>query len=341
YLSPYFVTDPESMEAVLDKPKILLTDEKVSRMKDLLPLLQDLAQANLPLLLVAEDVEGEALATLVVNRLRGVLSAAALKAPGFGDRRKAMLEDLAILTGGRVISKELGLDLEHTTLEHVGTAERVVLTKDTTTFVGGGGDSKAIQGRCQEIRRQIADTTSDYDREKLEERLAKLTGGVAVIRVGAPSETELKSRKEAFDDAISSTRAAAAEGIVPGGGIALLRVAKAVAHEEETADGDFKTGLRLLRRSLEAPLRQIATNAGFDPGVLVEKLRSGDSTYGFDAAKGEFVDLVESGIIDPTKVVRIALENAASVAGILLLTEGTLVEKEEKEDKPLPGGEFG
>jgi chaperonin GroEL len=333
YLSPYFVTDPEKMDTALDKPKILLTDRKVSSMPDLLPLLQQLVEAHEPLLLVAEDVEGEALATLVVNKLRGILAVAAIKAPGFGDRRKEILEDLAILTGARVISEELGRKLESVTLDDLGRADRVVVTKDTTTIVGGGGDATAIEGRCHELRSHIETTTSDYDREKLEERLAKLTGGVAVIRVGAPSETELKARKEAFEDAISSTRAAIAEGIVPGGGLALLRVGSAVAAEEVHCDGDERTGLRLLRRALEAPLRQIVENAGRDGGVIVERLRDAEGSSGFDASRGEIVDLVAAGIIDPSKVVRVALENAASVAGVLLLTEATLTEVEEEEER--------
>jgi chaperonin GroEL len=339
YLSAYFVTDPEKMEAVLERPRILLTDRKVSSLKDLLPLLQQLVEAQQPLLLVAEDVDGEALATLVVNKLRGVVATAAVKAPGFGDRRKELLSDLAVLTGGRVVSEDVGMKLESLGLDDLGRAERVVIDKDTTTVIGGGGDPKAIAGRCQELRRRIEEATSDYDREQLESRLAKLTGGVAVIRVGAPSETELKSRKEAFEDAISATRAAVAEGIVAGGGLALLRAARAVAEAEAGAEGDRRTGLRILGRALETPLRQIAENAGRDGGVVVERLREQDGAVGFDATTGEFVDLVAAGIIDPTKVVRVALENAASVAGMLLLTEATLTEVED-EEKAGPGTEL-
>ncbi|HEX6201468.1 MAG TPA: chaperonin GroEL [Thermoanaerobaculia bacterium] len=341
YLSPYFVTDPEKMEAVLDSPLVLLTDRKVSTLKDLLPLLQQLAQSQQPLLVVADDVDGEALATLVVNKLRGVLPAAAVKAPAFGDRRKEVLADLAIVTGGKVISEDIGLKLENVTPEDLGRAERVVVTKDATTFVGGKGERAAIQGRCAELRRRIDDTTSDYDREKLEERLAKLSGGVAVIRVGAPSEAELKSRREAFDDAISSTRAAIAEGVVPGGGVALLRATAALDAAEREAEGDERTGIRIVRRALEAPLRQIVENSGKDGGVIVERLREQDGNRGFDAARGEIVDLVEAGIIDPTKVVRVALENAASVAGVLLLTDATLaeVEDEPREGRPAFGEE--
>jgi chaperonin GroEL len=337
FLSPYFVTDPAKMEAVLDHPRILLTDRKVTAIKDLLPLLQQLVETQQPLVLVADDVEGEALATLVVNRLRGVLGCAALKAPGFGDRRKEMLRDLAILTGGQLISEELGRRLEDATVDDLGTAERVVMEREATTFIGGAGDRTAIAGRCEELRSQIADTTSDYDREKLEERLAKLAGGVAVIRVGAPSEAEMKSRKEAFDDAISSTRAAVAEGVVPGGGVALLRVAAAVLACEAGAEGDERTGLRVLRRALEEPLRQIALNSGSDGGVVVERLRDADGNLGFDALRGEVVDMVEAGIIDPTKVVRLGLENAASVAGMLLLTDATLTEvKDDNEHLVAP-----
>jgi chaperonin GroEL len=326
YLSPYFVTNPEKMEAVLEDPLILLSEKKISNMKDLLPLLEQVAKAGKPLVIIAEDVESDALATLVINRLRGVLPCIATKAPGFGDRRKAMLEDMAILTGGRVLSEELGMKLENLELADLGTARRVVSTRDATTIVGGGGDKARINGRCNELRKQIEETTSDYDREKLQERLAKLAGGVAVIRVGAPSEAELKNLKEAFDDAISATKAAIAEGIVPGGGLALLRAIPAIEEEEKKTDGDEKTGLRILRRALEAPARQIAENSAFDGGVVVDKMRSGTGNYGFDAARGVYVDLMEAGIIDPTKVVRVALENAVSVASVLLLAEATLTE---------------
>jgi chaperonin GroEL len=329
YLSGYFITDAEKMEAVLDEPHILISEHKIGNMKDLLPLLEQIARAGRPLLIIAEDVDAEALATLVLNKIRGVLSCAAVKAPGYGDRRKAMLQDIEILTGGKLLSEELGLKLESLALSDLGTAKRVVLKRETTTIIGGGGSKAAIEGRCNELRKQIEETTSDYDREKLEERLAKLAGGVAVVRVGAPSETEMKSLKEAFEDAISSTKAAIAEGIVPGGGLALLRAIDAVEREESGCDGDERTGLRILKRALEAPTRQISENSGFDGGVVVDRMRKGNGNWGFDAARGEYVDLVEAGIIDPTKVVRTAVENAVSVAGVLLLTEATLTEAEE------------
>jgi len=338
YLSPYFVTDPEKMESVLDEALILLHEKRISAMKDLLPLLEQVVREGRALLVVAEDLEGEALATLVVNKIRGSLRCAAVKAPGFGDRRKAMLQDMAILTGGQVISEELGLKLENATLADLGRAKKVIVTKDDTTIIEGAGQEAQIEGRCNEIRRQIEDTTSDYDREKLEERLAKLAGGVAVVRVGAPSEAELKNRKDAFDDAIASTKAAIAEGIVPGGGLALLRTMDAVLQEEKNCDGDEATGMRILRHALETPARQIAANSGADPGVVVDRLRSGSGTFGFDARRSEYVDLVEAGIVDPTKVVRMALENAVSVASVLLLAEATLteVEEEKKEAPPSP-----
>jgi chaperonin GroEL len=334
FLSPYFITDPQKMEAVLDDPVILLHERKISNLKDLLPLLELIVNAHQSLVIIAEDVEQEALATLVVNRLRGALPCVAVKAPGFGDRRKAMMQDMAILTGGQFIAEELGLKLENVGIESLGKAKRVIVDKDNTTIVGGGGDKEAIQGRAAEIRRLIADTTSDYDREKLQERLAKLTGGVAVIRVGAPSEAEMKSRKEAFDDAISSTKAAMAEGIVPGGGLALLKAIPAVEKEAAKYTGDQHTGVMILKKALETPARQIAENSAADPGVVVDKMRSGTGNYGFDAARGEYVDLAEAGIIDPTKVVRVALENAASVAGTLLLAEATLTEVEEPKREP-------
>jgi chaperonin GroEL len=331
YLSPYFVTDPQKMEAVLEDPLILLYDKRIAGMKDLLPLLERVAQEGRALLVVAEDVEGEALATLVVNKLRGSLHCAAVKAPGFGDRRKAMLQDMAILVGGQVIAEELGLKLENTTLRELGSAKKVVVAKDDTTLIEGAGAKAEIEARCAELRRQIEDTTSDYDREKLEERLAKLAGGVAVIRVGAPSEAEMKNRKDAFDDAIASTKAAIAEGIVPGGGLALLRTIDAVKREEAKCEGDEATGVRMLRNALETPIRQIAQNSGADAGVVVDRLRAGSGSLGFDAARGEYADLVEAGIIDPTKVVRTALENAVSVASVLLLAEATLTEIEEEK----------
>jgi chaperonin GroEL len=329
YLSPYFVTDPEKMEAVLDDAAILIYEGKITNVKDFLPLLEHVAKRGAPLLVIAEDVEGEALATLVVNRLRGTVSTVAVKAPGFGDRRKAMLQDIAIVTGGQLIAQELGIRLENVTPEHLGRASRIVVDREHTTIVGGKGDKRAIEGRCQELRKQIADTTSDYDREKLEERLAKLSGGVAVIRVGAPAEAEMKSRHEAFDDAIHATRAAVAEGIVPGAGLALLRAIATVEAEAARIEGDERAGAQILRRALEAPARQIAENSGVDGGVVVEKMRSGTGNFGFDAAAGKYVDLVEAGIIDPTKVVRLALENAVSAAGVLLLTEATMTEVPE------------
>jgi chaperonin GroEL len=329
FLSPYFVTDPEKMEAVLDDPLILLYEGKISNLNDLLPLLEQIAKSGARLLVIAEEVEGEALATLVVNRLRGVFSSVAVKAPGFGDRRKAMLEDIAVMSGGKLVSPELGIRLANVTLEHLGRAARVVADREHTTIVGGKGDKAAITGRCQQIRTQIATTTSDYDREKLQERLAKLAGGVAVIRVGAPAEAEMKSRHEAFDDAIHATRAAAAEGIVPGAGLALLRAIPALECEAERVAGDEKAGLQILRRALEAPARQIAENSGADGGVVIDRMRNGSGNFGFDAATGQYVDLVESGIVDPTKVVRLALENAISTAGVLLLTEATMTDVPE------------
>jgi chaperonin GroEL len=335
YLSPYFITDPEKMEAVLEDVLILLTDRKIGVMKDLLPILEQVARTGSAILIIAEDVEGEALATLVVNKIRGSLKCIAVKAPGFGDRRKEMLEDMGILTGGRVLTEELGIKLESLSMEDMGRAKRVVVNKDTTTLIGGGGDKARIEGRKQQIRAQIDKTTSDYDREKLQERLAKLAGGVAVIRVGAPSESEMKSKKEALDDAISATKAAVAEGIVPGGGLVLLRAIDAVEREEGKCEGDERTGLQILRRALEAPTRQIAENSSVDGGVVVNQMRTGKGNMGFDAARKEYVDLVEAGIIDPTKVVRVALENAVSVASLLLLTEATLTEVPEKKEEPV------
>lgn len=338
FLSPYFITDPEKVEAVLESPVILLFEKKIGTLKDLLPLLEQMAKTREPLLIVAEDVEGEALATLVVNKLRGVLACAAVKSPGYGDRRKAIMEDIACITGGKFIASELGVDLASLKLTDLGRANRVVINKDNTTIIGGAGDKAAIDGRCQEIRKQIEKTTSDYDREKLEERLAKLSGGVAVIRVGAPTEAEMKSRKEALEDAISATKAAIAEGVVPGGGLTLLRAINAVEREEAQCDGDERTGLRILKRALEAPTRQIAENSSVDGGVAVAQMRATTGNIGLDAATGKHVDLVEAGIIDPTKVVRLALENAVSVAGVLLLTEATLTEvPEAKSEAKSPG----
>jgi len=335
FQSPYFITSPEKMEAVLEDSLILLSDRKIGALNDLIPLLERVAKAGKPLLVVAEDVEGEALATLIVNQVRGSLKSCAVKAPGFGDRREAMLEDMAVLTGGQVVSEEIGLKLEHATLEQLGRAKRVVVDKDTTTIIGGAGERKQIDGRIEQIRREIEKTTSDYDKEKLQERLAKLAGGVAVIRVGAPSEAEMKSKKEALDDAISATKAAVAEGIVPGGGLALLRSIDAVAQEEAKCDGDERTGVQILLRALEAPTRQIAENSAADGGVVVARMLEGKGNYGFDAGRKAYVDLVEAGIIDPTKVVRVALENAASVASVLLLTEATMTDLPEPKKEQM------
>ena len=335
FISPYFVTDAERMEAVLEDPFVLLCDHKIGALRDMIPVLEQVAKSGRPLLIVAEDIEGEALATLIVNQLRGVLKGCAVKAPGFGDRRKAMLEDIAILTGAQVISEELGLKLESVTLQQLGRAARVVADKENTTLIGSGGDRARIDGRIAQIRREIEKTTSDYDREKLEERLAKLSGGVAVIRVGAPTEAEMKAKKEALDDAISSTKAAVAEGIVPGGGLALLKCIEAVTREESACEGDERTGIQILKRALEAPARQIAENSAVDGGVVVARMMSGQGNFGFDAARKEYVDLVEAGIVDPAKVVRTALENAVSVASVLLLTEATMTEiPETKRERP-------
>jgi chaperonin GroEL len=335
FLSPYFITDPEKMEAVFEDAYVLLCDRKISALKDLIHLLDQVAKAGRPILVIAEDVEGEALATLIVNQIRGVLRSCAVKAPGFGDRRKAMLQDMAILTGGLVVSEEVGLKLETVNLEQLGRMKRVVVDKDNTTIIGGAGERPQIDGRIQQIRREIDKTTSDYDREKLQERLAKLAGGVAVIRVGAPSEAEMKSKKEALDDAISATKAAVAEGIVPGGGLALLRCVEAVGREEAKTEGDEKTGIQILKRALEAPTRQLAENSSVDGGVVVDRMLTSKGNQGFDAARKEYVDLVEAGIIDPTKVVRVGLENAVSVASVLLLTEATMTEiPETKKEHP-------
>jgi chaperonin GroEL len=338
YLSPYFVTDAEKMEAELEEPLMLLYERKISSAQDLLPLLEQAVKEARPLVIIAEDLDGDALATLVVNKLRGTLACAAVKAPGFGDRRKAMMEDLAVLTGGRFIAAELGLKLEGITSDDLGKAKRVVINKDHTTIIEGAGDKAGVEARCAALRKEIAATTSDYDREKLEERLGKLSGGVAVIRVGAPSEAELKSRKEAFDDAISATKAATAEGIVPGAGLALLRAIDAVEQVAAECQGDEHTGVLILKRALETPARQIAENSGADGGVVVDRMRAGSGNLGFDASCGEYVDLWEAGIIDPTKVVRVALENAVSVASVLLLTEATLTKvPEPKTESPGQG----
>ena len=336
YVSPYFVTDPDKMEAVLEDVVVLLTDRKITVMKDLVQLLEQIVQAGQALVIIAEDIEGEAFATLLVNKLRGTLRCIAVKAPGFGDRRKEMLEDIAILTGGRVASEEIGARLEGLDLGQLGKAKRVVVDHDTTKIIGGLGDKRAIEGRKQQLRQLVDKTTSDYDKEKLQERLAKLSGGVAVIRVGAPSEAEMKSRKEAFDDAISATKAAVAEGIIPGGGLALLRAIDALESEESKCEGDERTGLQILKRALEIPTRQLAENSGVDGGVVVHQMRTGKGDMGFDAARKEYVNLVEKGIIDPTKVVRIALENAVSVASLLLLSEATLTELPEPKEPKQP-----
>jgi len=336
YMSPYFITDPSTMEAVLEDAYVLICDRKLNILKDVIPLLEQVAKSARPILVIAEEIEGEALATLIVNQIRGVLKNAAVKAPGFGDRRKALLQDIATLTGGQLISEELGLKLEDIDLTQLGRAKRVVVDKDNTTIIGGAGMKADIQGRIQMIRKELEKTTSDYDREKLEERLAKLSGGVAVIRVGAPSESEMKSRKDAMDDAISSTKAAVAEGIVAGGGLALLRVTPAVAALEEQCSGDERTGVQILRRALEAPTRQIAENSAADGGVVVDRMLNSPGNMGFDAARKQFVDLFEAGIVDPAKVVRLALENAVSVASVLLLTEATVTEKPQKHQEHVP-----
>ncbi|MDQ3133659.1 MAG: chaperonin GroEL, partial [Acidobacteriota bacterium] len=329
YQSPYFVTNPDRMEAVLEEPYILLHEKKIAAMRDLLPILEQTSRMGRALLIIAEDVEGDALATLVVNRLRGTLKVCAVKAPAFGDRRKAILEDLAALTGGRVITEELGIKLESVMLEDLGTAKRVIVDKDSTTVVEGAGQPPEIQGRVQTIRRQIEETTSDYDREKLQERLAKLAGGVAVIRVGAATETEMKEKKARVDDSVNATRAAAQEGIVPGGGIALLRAARALDKLEADGDEDTQTGVRILRRALEEPARRIAENAGIDGAIVISKVEESKGARGYNAATGHYEDLAAAGIIDPTKVVRTALQNAASVAGLLLTTGAAITDAPE------------
>jgi chaperonin GroEL len=335
YLSPYFVTDPEKMEATLEEPYLLLHEKKISNMKDLVPILEQIAKMGKPLLIVAEDVEGEALATLVVNKLRGTLKCAAVKAPGFGDRRKAMLEDIAILTGGQVVSEDLGVKLENVTLNDLGTAKRINVDKDNTTIVDGGGSREALEGRVKQIRAQIEDTTSDYDREKLQERLAKLIGGVAVINVGAATETEMKEKKDRVEDALNATRAAVEEGIVPGGGVAFVRSIKAL--EKLALPGEEQLGVKLVKRALEEPVRQIANNAGFEGSIVVQKVMEGKDAFGFNAEKGAYEDLMKAGIIDPTKVTRFALQNAASVAGLLMTTEAMVAEKPEKKKAEVPG----
>lgn len=336
YVSPYFVTDAEKMQVELDDAYLLLCDHKIGALKDLLPLLELVAKSGQPLVLIADDIEGEALTTLVVNQIRGILRAVAIKAPGFGDRRKEMLQDMAVLTGATVVSNDLGITLEQVELGQLGRAHRVVVQKDSTALIGGAGTGEAIEARLQQIRTQMEHTTSDYDREKLQERLARLSGGVAVIRVGAPSEAEMKARKDALDDAISATRAAIAEGTVPGGGLALLKAVPLIAAEEARCEGDVRTGLQILRRALEAPARLIAENSAVDSGVVVARMLAEPGNVGFDASANCYVDMYEAGIIDPTKVVRIALENAVSVASILLLTEATITDIPEKESPAQP-----
>ena len=341
YLSPYFVTDTERMEAVLEEPLILLHEKKISNMKDLLPLLEQVARQGKPLLIVAEDIDGEALATLVVNKLRGTLNVSAVKAPGFGDRRKAMMQDMAILTGGQVIAEELGLKLENVTVKDLGKAKRLVIDKDNTTIIDGAGTKKDIEGRCSEIRNQVENTTSDYDREKLQERLAKLVGGVAVVKVGAATETELKEKKARVEDALHATRAAVEEGIVAGGGVALLRAQKAL--DNLKLEGEELAGANLIRKAIEEPLRRIAENAGIDGSIVVDKVKHSKGNNGYNAQTDTYEDLFKAGIIDPTKVVRIALQNAASVAALLLTTEAMIADKPEKEGAGggMPGGMGG
>jgi len=342
YLSPYFVTDPEKMEAVLENVYILLNEKKISNMKDMLPILEQIAKMGKPLLILSEDVEGEALATLVVNKLRGTLKCCAVKAPGFGDRRKSMLEDIAVLTGGKVISEDLGIKLENIKLNDLGQAKRIVIDKDNTTIVDGVGDKKDIEARVKQIRAQIEETTSDYDREKLQERLAKIIGGVAVINVGAATETEMKEKKARVEDALNATRAAVEEGIVPGGGVAYLRCVPAL--DKMKLEGDKKIGVDLVKRALEEPIRQIANNAGQEGSVVTEKVKNEKGSFGFDAAQDEYTDLIKAGIIDPTKVVRLALQNAASVASLMITTEAIVAEKPEKKapyPQMPPGGGMG
>ena len=342
YLSPYFVTDAERMEAALENPYILIYEKKISSMKDLLPLLEQIARTAKPLLIIAEDVDGEALATLVVNKLRGTLNVAAVKAPGFGDRRKAMLEDIATLTGGKAITEDLGIKLEGVKIEDLGTAKRITIDKDNTTIVDGGGEDSKIEGRVKEIRAQVEKTTSDYDREKLQERLAKLVGGVAVIKVGAATETEMKEKKARVEDAMHATRAAVEEGIVPGGGVALIRCVPAVDALIKTLEGDEKIGATIIRRAIEEPLRTIVGNAGEEGSVVIGKIHeSKDSNFGYNAGTGVYEDLVKAGVIDPTKVTRTALQNAASISGLLLTTEAIIAEIPEKKEAPAGGGHGG
>ncbi|MBP8962461.1 MAG: chaperonin GroEL [Opitutaceae bacterium] len=339
YLSPYFVTSAESMEAVLEDAYVLIHEKKISALNDLLPLLQTAAKSGKPLLIIAEEVEGEALAALVVNKIRGTLNVCAVKAPGFGDRRKAILEDIAILTGGKCITEDLGIKLENVTVADLGRAKRIVVDKENTTIVEGAGKSSDIQARVKQIRRQIDETTSDYDREKLQERLAKLAGGVAVVHVGAATEAEMKEKKARVEDALHATRAAVEEGIVAGGGVALLRTAEAI--ESVVLEGDEKTGASIVRRSIEAPLKQLCANAGVDGGVVVAKVLEGKTNAGYNVATGAFEDLVKAGVVDPTKVTRTALQNASSIAGLLLTTECMITELPEKKEAPAPGGMGG
>ncbi len=342
YLSPYFVTDPERMVCELDEPLILINEKKVSAMKDLLPILEQVAKMSRPLLIVAEDIEGEALATLVVNKLRGTLQVCAVKAPGFGDRRKAMLEDIAVLTGGQSVSEDLGIKLENITLVDLGKAKRVIVDKENTTIVDGAGDAEKIKARVKQIRAQIDETTSSYDKEKLQERLAKIVGGVAVINVGAATETEMKEKKARVEDALNATRAAVEEGIVPGGGVALVRCVKSLP-SIKAVDDDEQAGIEIVRRAIEEPLRQISGNAGFEGSIVVAKVRDGKDGFGFNAATGDYEDLIKAGVIDPKKVTRIALQNSSSVAGLLLTTEAAIAEKPEpkKDMPPMPGGGMG
>jgi chaperonin GroEL len=340
YLSPYFITDNQTMQAELENPYILLHDKKISNIRELLPLLESVAKSSRPLMIVAEDIEGEALATLVVNNMRGIVKVAAAKAPGFGDRRKAMLEDMAVLTGGRVISEELGMSLEKATLDDLGTAKKVQVAKEDTTIIDGGGSNDAIEARIRQVRTQIEESTSDYDKEKLQERVAKLAGGVAVVRVGAATEFEMKEKKARVEDALHATRAAVEEGVVPGGGVALLRTLK-VLEKLKGDNADQDAGIRILRRAIQEPLRQIVFNSGAEASVVVNEVLSKDGNYGYNAATGEYGDMVEMGILDPTKVSRTALQNAASIAALMLTTEALIAEAPEDDDKGGPGGGMG
>jgi chaperonin GroEL len=339
YISPYFVTDPERMEAVLDEPYVLLVSSKISAVRDLLPVLEKVMQSGKPLVIIAEDVEGEALATLVVNKIRGTFRSVAVKAPGFGERRKAMLQDMAILTGGQVISEEVGLKLENVALDMLGKARKIIVTKDETTVVEGGGDDADVKGRINQIKAEIDNTDSDYDREKLQERLAKLSGGVAVIKVGAATEVELKEKKHRIEDAVSTTKAAVEEGVVPGGGVTLLRAQAKALSTSDSLQGDESTGARIVARALEEPIKQIAVNAGMEGGVIVERVKGLDGASGLNAATGDYEDLFKAGVIDAAKVTRSALQNAASIAALFLTTEAVIADKPEKESAPaMPGG---